>query len=123
MTTWLILLVSLSRPLLPSYSVKSRLKLLPAPFLLLIGKLINTLELLVDQICRLVGGLASEKVRWADSLKEFRHEELTLAGDVLLTASYLSYVGCFGRSYRLDLLQNKWMPFLKSLNVGFTFIL
>lgn len=68
-------------------------------------------------ITRLVGGLASEKVRWADSVEEFKQEELTLAGDVLLTSSYLSYVGCFGRSYRLDLLENKWMPFLTSLNV------
>jgi dynein heavy chain len=72
---------------------------------------------------RLVGGLASEKVRWADSVQEFRQEELTLAGDVLLTASYLSYVGCFGRSYRLDLLENKWMPFLHSLDVCFLVML
>ena len=71
---------------------------------------------------RLVGGLASEKVRWADSVQKFRQEELTLAGDVLLTASYLSYVGCFGCSYRLDLLENKWMPFLNSLKVGICFL-
>ena len=51
-------------------------------------------------------------------MKVFRQEELTLAGDVLLTASYLSYVGCFGRSYRLDMLDNKWMPFFNSLNVS-----
>lgn len=38
---------------------------------------------------RLVGGLASENVRWADSIKDFRKQELTLPGDVLLiTASY-----------------------------------
>ena len=40
------------------------------------------------------------------------------AGDLLLTASYLSYVGCFTRSYREDLLNNKWIPFLKTLEVG-----
>ena len=54
---------------------------------------------------RLVGGLASEKVRWAESVQKFKEEEKTLAGDVLLTASYFSYVGCFGRSYRIDLLE------------------
>ena len=42
---------------------------------------------------------------------------LSLAGDLLLTASYLSYVGCFTRSYREDLLNNKWIPFLKTLEV------
>ncbi len=68
--------------------------------------------------CRLVGGLASEKVRWAESVEKFKQDEKTLAGDVLLTASYLSYVGCFGRSYRVDLLESKWMPFLTSLDVS-----
>ncbi len=34
---------------------------------------------------------------------------MTLAGDVLLTSSYLSYVGCFGRNYRTYLLETKWM--------------
>ena len=67
--------------------------------------------------CRLVGGLASEKVRWSESVEKFREEEKTLPGDVLLTASYLSYVGCFGKSYRTELLESKWMPFLKSLEV------
>ena len=66
---------------------------------------------------RLVGGRASEKVRWAESVEKFKQDEKTLAGDVLLTTSYLSYVGCFGRSYRINLLQDKWMPFLASLEV------
>lgn len=68
--------------------------------------------------CRLVGGLASEKVRWAEAVEKFKQDEKTLAGDVLLTSSYLSYVGCFGRYYRIELLEGKWMPFLKSLEVN-----
>ena len=63
-----------------------------------------------------MGGLASEKIRWAESVKVFKEEEKTLAGDVLVTASYLSYVGCFGRSYRTDMLNN-WLRFLKKLEV------
>jgi len=50
-------------------------------------------------------------------VEKFKQDEKTLAGDVLLTTSYLSYVGCFGRSYRINLLQDKWMPFLTSLEV------
>ena len=64
-----------------------------------------------------MGGLASEKVRWAESVEKFREEEKTLAGDVLLTAAYLSYVGCFSKSYRTQLLEEKWMPFLRNLKV------
>ena len=66
---------------------------------------------------RLVGGLQAEKIRWAKSVEKFRQDEKTLAGDVLLTSAYLSYVGCFTRNYRLQLLEEKWMPFLKSLTV------
>ncbi len=66
---------------------------------------------------RLVGGLASEKIRWAESVNKFKENENALAGDVLITASYLSYVGCFGRSYRTEMLDNKWLQFLKTLEV------
>lgn len=71
----------------------------------------------VTVIHRLVGGLASEKVRWAESVEKFKEEEKTLAGDVLLTAAYLSYVGCFSKNYRTQLLEDKWMPFLRNLKV------
>ena len=49
---------------------------------------------------------------------KMKEEEKTLAGDVLLTSSYLSYVGCFGRNYRIDLLEGKWMTYFQSLNVS-----
>ena len=69
---------------------------------------------------RLVGGLASEKVRWAESVQKFKEEEKTLPGDVLLTTAYLSYVGCFTKSYRNDLLEDKWQQFLSKLEVCMT---
>lgn len=50
-------------------------------------------------------------------MKKFREEEKTLAGDVLLTSAYLSYVGCFSKNYRMQLLEEKWIPFLRNLKV------
>ena len=64
---------------------------------------------------RLVGGLAAENVRWAESIKNFKTQELTLPGDVLLTTAFVSYVGCFTKLYRLDLMDGHWIPFLKGL--------
>lgn len=64
---------------------------------------------------RLVGGLASENVRWADSINSFREQEKTLPGDVLLVTAFISYVGCFIKTYRVDLMDNYWLPFLKGL--------
>lgn len=62
---------------------------------------------------RLVGGLASENVRWAEAVENFKKQEKTLPGDVLITTAFLSYVGCFTKRYRLDMMENKWIPFLQ----------
>uniref|UniRef100_A0A8C1ZKF9 AAA+ ATPase domain-containing protein n=1 Tax=Cyprinus carpio TaxID=7962 RepID=A0A8C1ZKF9_CYPCA len=55
---------------------------------------------------RLVGGLASENVRWAEAVKSFRHQESTLCGDVLLITAFVSYLGYFTKRYRLELMDN-----------------
>ncbi|XP_032221173.2 dynein beta chain, ciliary [Nematostella vectensis] len=65
---------------------------------------------------RLVGGLASENVRWGESVKSFKEQEKTLPGDVLLTTAFVSYHGCFTRRYRDNLLNDKWLVFLASQN-------
>lgn len=65
---------------------------------------------------RLVGGLASENVRWGESVANFKTQEKTLPGDVLLTTAFVSYQGCFTRRYR-DNLINKWLNFLNSQSV------
>lgn len=42
-----------------------------------------------------------------------------LPGDVLLITAFISYVGCFTKQYRQDLLHKFWLPFLKNLDVSF----
>lgn len=64
---------------------------------------------------RLVGGLASENVRWAESVKNYKEQEKTLPGDTLLITAFVSYVGCFTKQYRTDLQEECWLPFLKTL--------
>ncbi|XP_019887304.2 dynein beta chain, ciliary [Ooceraea biroi] len=64
---------------------------------------------------RLVGGLASENVRWADSVANFMQQASTLPGDVLLVTAFISYVGCFTKQYRQDLLNKQWLPFIRNV--------
>ncbi|KAI8492612.1 Dynein heavy chain 9, axonemal [Branchiostoma belcheri] len=66
---------------------------------------------------RLVGGLASENVRWAESVAQFKEQEKMLVGDVLLITAFVSYVGCFTKKYRMDLMDDRWLPFMKGLKV------
>ncbi|KAJ8682461.1 hypothetical protein QAD02_018253 [Eretmocerus hayati] len=61
---------------------------------------------------RLVGGLASENVRWADSVANLMQQTSTLPGDVLLVTAFISYVGCFTKQFRLDLMNKQWLPYL-----------
>lgn len=57
-------------------------------------------------------------MRWAHSLAHFHQQEETLSGDVLLTAAFVSYAGSFSKKYRRELLENLWMPFLRSQTVS-----
>lgn len=71
----------------------------------------------IDLANRLVNGLASENIRWRELVKQYKQSIVTLPGDILLVTAFISYVGCFSRQYRIDLLQKHWRPFLPTLPV------
>ncbi|XP_039082400.1 dynein heavy chain 17, axonemal [Hyaena hyaena] len=66
---------------------------------------------------RLVGGLASENIRWAESVKNFKSQGVTLCGDVLLISAFVSYVGYFTKKYRNELMEKFWIPYVNKLKV------
>ena len=67
---------------------------------------------------RLVNGLASENVRWRESVAGYRKSEETTPGDILLITAFVSYVGCFTKTYRVDLMEKHWRPHLAALKVN-----
>ncbi|XP_076548684.1 dynein beta chain, ciliary isoform X2 [Osmia lignaria lignaria] len=73
--------------------------------------------LTIDLANRLVNGLASEKIRWTETVETLTNSKVTIPGDVLLVTAFLSYMGCFTRKYRTDLMYEKWIPFLNDLDV------
>nr|XP_040125391.1 dynein heavy chain 9, axonemal isoform X7 [Ictidomys tridecemlineatus] len=66
---------------------------------------------------RLVGGLASENVRWAEAVQNFKQQERTLCGDILLITAFISYLGFFTKKYRQSLMDGTWRPYLSQLKV------
>ncbi|XP_053528697.1 dynein axonemal heavy chain 9 isoform X1 [Artibeus jamaicensis] len=66
---------------------------------------------------RLVGGLASENVRWAEAVQNFKQQERKLCGDILLTTAFISYLGFFTKKYRQSLVDGTWRPYLSQLQV------
>ncbi|XP_033023836.1 dynein heavy chain 11, axonemal-like [Lacerta agilis] len=78
---------------------------------------VNRTNKTIELANRLVKGLESENVRWAQSVAQYHEQEKTLCGDVLLTAAFVSYAGPFAKRYRHELVQNLWLPFLRSQKV------
>lgn len=45
----------------------------------------------------------------------FMAQGTTLPGDTLLITAFISYVGCFTKQFRLDLMSKMWLPYLNGL--------
>ncbi|CAI6373183.1 unnamed protein product [Macrosiphum euphorbiae] len=69
----------------------------------------------IDLANRLVNGLASENVRWKESVSTLQKSLQTLPGDTLMVSAFVSYVGYFTKMYRQELIQNAWLPFFKEV--------
>ena len=67
----------------------------------------------LDLAQRLTGALASENVRWAENIVTMEADKELLTGDVLLAATFISYVGPFTKPFRDDLMKNIFTPYLK----------
>ncbi|KAM9308794.1 LOW QUALITY PROTEIN: dynein axonemal heavy chain 11 [Gastrophryne carolinensis] len=79
---------------------------------------VNRTNITIELANRLVKGLESENVRWSESIKNYEAQEKTLCGDVLLTAAFVSYFGSFTKGYRQELMEQMWLPFLRSQKVA-----
>eukprot|EP01065_Artemidia_motanka_P030559 TRINITY_DN365_c0_g2_i2.p1 TRINITY_DN365_c0_g2~~TRINITY_DN365_c0_g2_i2.p1 ORF type:complete len:4684 (+),score=1932.48 TRINITY_DN365_c0_g2_i2:111-14162(+) len=59
---------------------------------------------------RLVGGLADEKVRWAETIQLLTEKNTLLIGDVLLSAAFVSYIGPFSKAFRESIMNDELRP-------------
>jgi len=73
-----------------------------------------------DLAQRLVGGLASENVRWGEEIEKLKSNALTLVGDCMLASGFVSYVGAFDKDLREELWKIQWNEDLKSRGIPMT---
>ncbi|OAF69166.1 Axonemal beta dynein heavy chain 2 [Intoshia linei] len=76
-------------------------------------------EIMLDRASKLVTGLASEKTRWIETVKDLKEKMTFLCGDVLIAAGFLSYLGPFLSSYRYEMSESLWMSELKNQEILF----
>ncbi|KAL3663603.1 hypothetical protein V7S43_011489 [Phytophthora oleae] len=62
---------------------------------------------------RLANALGSESERWAHELEQLHASAEMLVCDVVIAASFVSYVGAFTKPFRDLLIKEKWLPFLR----------
>lgn len=72
----------------------------------------------VDRSIALLGSLSSERQRWEQSSDTFKNQMLTIAGDVLISAAFLSYAGYFDQQFRQNLF-NSWCAHLSQAGILF----
>ncbi|XP_049589438.1 dynein axonemal heavy chain 1 [Syngnathus scovelli] len=68
---------------------------------------------------KLIAGLADEKTRWKETVQHLEYMVNNVAGDVLLSAGYVSYLGPFTGSYRAAMAE-EWLRSFKELGVPHT---
>ena len=69
---------------------------------------------------RLVGGLADENTRWKQNVTTFKEERITMIGDALVSAAFVSYIGPFNAPFRYRLWQDTWLPDITQRTIPFT---
>ena len=59
---------------------------------------------------RLVGGLADENERWGVNVMTLNNDKMTMIGDALLSAEFVSYIAPFNSTFRDTLWREQWLP-------------
>jgi dynein heavy chain len=63
----------------------------------------NALASQLNLANRLVNGLADERVRWMSNVETYKLERLTMIGNAILAAAFVSYIGPFNSQFRANL--------------------
>jgi len=69
---------------------------------------------------RLIAALASENVRWTESVAFLQTQQALLPGDCLVAASFVSYVGAFNNVFRDMLMNEKFLPYIHENGIPLT---
>lgn len=66
---------------------------------------------------KLVDELNPEKSRWVSNLSVLENEKDNVIGNCLLTASFLTYTGCFSMSFRKEMISDDWLCDIHTRNI------
>ncbi|CAG9329916.1 unnamed protein product [Blepharisma stoltei] len=76
---------------------------------------IEKCELKMARAVKLIEKLGGERKRWSQRITELTENMKNLLGDIVLSAGVVSYLGNFIGSYRDQIVQKQWIPYISSL--------
>lgn len=68
----------------------------------------------------LVNGMSSNQTRWSAKEQRLQSETLTVIGDSLLAAEFVSYIGPFSASFRKRIWKDNWLPRISEQKIPIT---
>ncbi|XP_052104325.1 dynein axonemal heavy chain 2-like isoform X7 [Mytilus californianus] len=74
-------------------------------------------EMMLDRAGKLVEGLAGERIRWEETVKQLEKRMGFLPGDCLIAAAFMSYMGPFLSEYRDQMVQKIWLAEIVKLGI------
>ncbi|KAL3846382.1 hypothetical protein ACJMK2_017380 [Sinanodonta woodiana] len=74
-------------------------------------------EMMLGRAAKLVEGLAGERERWVETVRDLEEKLGYLVGDCLIAAAFMSYTGPFLSNYREEMVQKVWLAEIKKLGV------
>jgi dynein heavy chain len=74
----------------------------------------------LDLANRLVGGLADENKRWTSNVATYKNERVTMIGNALISAAFVSYIGPFSYTFRARLWKEGWLVDMANKKIPFT---
>jgi dynein heavy chain len=83
----------------------------------------NEAQALQDQLNlanRLVNGLSDENARWKQNVVDYKNERVSMVGDALVSAAFVSYIGPFSYLFRAELWKNQWIPDITEKTIPIT---
>jgi dynein heavy chain len=84
---------------------------------------VDNAEKLASQLSlanRLVNGLADERIRWMANVETFKLERLTMIGNALVSAAFVSYIGPFNAQFRNELWSIQWLNDIIEKKIPYT---
>ena len=67
-----------------------------------------------------MGGLADENKRWGENVETYKVDRLTMIGDALVSAAFVSYIGPFSANFRTGLWKDTWLSDIEQKKIPFT---